>query len=62
LKNSIKHIDGTSDRYVDANIETSARQKIGDAVGNFERLGLTKSAQVRRFDECRLARHRWNAL
>lgn len=62
LKNMIKHMDQQSDRYVDANIETSARQKIGDAVSNIERLGLTKSTQVRRFDEHRLSRHRQNAL
>lgn len=62
LKNTIKHMDNQSDRYFDANIETGARQKIGDAIRNLERLGLTKSLQVRRFDEYRLNRHRQNAL
>ena len=62
LKNTIKHMDNQADRYFEANIETDARQKIGDAVGNLEKLGLTKSSDVRRFDEYRLRRQRQNAL
>lgn len=53
LKNTIKHMDNETERYFEANIETSARQKIGDAIGNLERLGLSKSQQVRRFYEHR---------
>jgi hypothetical protein len=62
LKNTIKHMDGASDRLFDANIEVSARQKIGDAVSNLNKLGFDKSPQVLRFDEHRLSRHRQNAL
>lgn len=62
LKNTIKHMDRKSDRYFDANIETSARQKIGDVVSNLERLGLAKSTQVRRFNEYRVNRQRQNVL
>jgi hypothetical protein len=50
LKNTIKHMDGKADRCLDATIENSARQKIGDAIGNVERLGIAKSPQVQRFD------------
>lgn len=52
LKNRIKHIDSTDDRQIDANIEVNARQKIGDAVTNLQRLGLRKSKQVDRFTVC----------
>jgi hypothetical protein len=45
LKNTIKHMDNEADRFFDANIEDSARQKIGDAVGNVVRLGLPKSTR-----------------
>jgi hypothetical protein len=54
LKNTIKHMDGKTDRYFDANIEKSARQKIGDAIGNVERLGIARSPQMQRFDAHRL--------
>lgn len=54
LKNTIKHMDGRADSFFDANIEDSARQKIGDAIGNVERLGIAKSPQVQRFDARRL--------
>jgi len=54
LKNTIKHMDGGADSFFDANIEDSARQKIGDAIGNVERLGIAKSLQVQRFDARRL--------
>jgi hypothetical protein len=49
LKNWIKHMDSKDDRYIDANIEVSARQKLCNAVANLERLGLRKSKQVDRF-------------
>jgi hypothetical protein len=58
LKNAIKHIDGGADRFFDTNIENSARQKIGAAIGNVERLGITKSPQVQRFDALRLTSRR----
>lgn len=61
LKNTIKHMDGQADRYFDANIETGARQKIGDAIGNLEKLGLAKSSQVLRFDKHRLYLRNSNA-
>ena len=54
LKNTIKHMDGEADRFFDANIEASARQKIGNAIGNAERLHIAKSSQVQRFDAHRL--------
>jgi hypothetical protein len=54
LKNTIKHMDRESDRFFEANIEVSARQKIGDAIGNAVRLGITKSSQVLRFEARRL--------
>jgi hypothetical protein len=54
LRNTIKHLDGETDRFFEANIEVSARQKIGDAIGNIERLSIAKSSQVRRFDAHRL--------
>lgn len=54
LKNALKHMDSEGDRFFEANIEVSARQKIGDAIGNIERLGIAKSVQVRRFDTRRL--------
>ena len=47
-------MDGGADSFFDANIEDSARQKIGDAIGNVERLGIAKSLQVQRFDARRL--------
>lgn len=56
LKNSMKHMDGPDDRYLDVNIETNARQKIGDTIGNLERLGVPRSQQVIRFNAFRLAR------
>lgn len=56
LKNTIKHMDNHVDRHFEANIETDARQKIGDAVSNLEKLGMVKSSEVRRFDEYRLCR------
>jgi hypothetical protein len=54
LKNTIKHMDGEENRFFEANIDASARQKIGDAIGNAGRLGIAKSPQVRRFDARRL--------
>lgn len=57
LKNTIKHMDGGADRFFDANIENNARQKIGDAIANAERLGITKSSQVKRFDVHRFDLH-----
>ncbi len=57
LKNTIKHIDGKTDRFFDAHIEVSARQKIGDAIGNFEHLNTTKSQEVQRFNAHRLQLH-----
>jgi hypothetical protein len=56
LKNTIKHMDTGADRFFEANIEDSARQKIGDAIGNAERVGIAKSSQVKRFDTHRLER------
>jgi hypothetical protein len=61
LKNTIKHMDGRADRFFDANIEDGARQKIGDAIGNLERLGIAKSSQVQRFDTRRLELRARNA-
>ena len=58
LKNSMKHMDGRNDRYLDANIETSARQKIGDAIGNLDRLAVPHSPQVVRFNAHRVARQK----
>ena len=55
LKNTIKHMDSEADRFFDANIEVSARQKIGDAIGNAMRLGIPKSPYVQRFEAKRLA-------
>ena len=54
LKNTLKHMDSAADGIFEANIETNARQKIGDAVRALEGLGLDKSAPVRRFDQYRL--------
>ena len=54
LKNTLKHMDSEADRHFDANIEASARQKIGDAVRALQMLGLNQSASVRRFDQDRL--------
>jgi hypothetical protein len=54
LRNSIKHMDREADRFFDVNIEVSARQKIGDAIGNVERLSIAKSSEVQRFDAHRL--------
>ncbi|MGH8227251.1 MAG: hypothetical protein ACREU3_04985 [Steroidobacteraceae bacterium] len=56
LKNRIKHMDSKNDRYVDANIEVSARQKILDAVTNLERLGQRRSKPADRFIEHLLQR------
>ncbi len=54
LKNTIKHMDNEADRFFDAHIEVSARQKIVDAIGNVARLGMPKSPEVQRFDAHRL--------
>lgn len=54
LKNTIKHMDGEADRFFEANIEDSARHKIGDAIGNVARLSIAKSSQVQWFDAHRL--------
>lgn len=54
LKNAIKHMDSEADRFLDANIEVSARQTIADAIGNVVRLGMPKSPEVKRFDAHRL--------
>jgi hypothetical protein len=54
LKNTIKHMYGRADRFFDTNIDDGARRKIGDAIGNLERLGIAKSWQVQKFDAHRL--------
>jgi len=60
LKNTIKHLDSHADQFFDANIEVAARQKIGDAIGNVEKLGLAKSTLIHRFNACRMLQFRAN--
>lgn len=55
LKNTIKHMDNEADRFFEANIETNARHKISDVIFNMEKLGLSKSPDVRRFDAYRVS-------
>ena len=50
-------MDGKMDRFFEAHIEVSARQKIGDAISNFERLDTAKSQEVQLFNAHRLQLH-----
>jgi hypothetical protein len=55
LKNTIKHMDGKADRCSSTPTSRTVRdKKIGDAIGNVERLGIAKSSQMQRFDAHRL--------
>ena len=50
-KNSIKHFDSESERYIEIDVENEARTLIGDAITNHMILSREISAEIEQFNE-----------